>query len=160
MTKRRRVVRRATTAPPPRHVGGPTPVDAYGMFQQAVGNADQWWTQQGSAPPPLQIQRVTQLPGSNDTASSYAYYGTGQVDVADRYLSRVAGLLANPSLKVRREALAQMWGLAAHERGHNLNYQDVETGIMDPNLPAIPGQAYQWAAEMLPAKRKIHRRRR
>lgn len=164
MAKRRRLVRPTTPryAPAPPTGTGPNPDSVYGLVQQAVGNADQWWTGQGSPPPTAHLQRVAQMPAdAGQGASAYGSYNNGELEFSNDYLARTARLLENPSLKIRRQVLAQMWGLAAHERGHNIGYGHDRGGIMNPDLPAIPGQAYVWAAQMLPnpkLKRRGHLR--
>jgi hypothetical protein len=129
---------------------------AYNLAVQAVGNTDQWWTRQGSTPPAPQISTVDTLsydhPGG--ASSAQAVYGTGQIQFRNGYLDNLNRLLMNRRTprKAKLQLLAQLWGLSAHEVGHNLNYQHTETGIMNPDIPVLPGAAYEWAASVLPKR--------
>lgn len=131
------------------------------LAYSAFADADKWWEQQGAAPKPLQLKLV---PVTQDREHlGFGRYGTGDVEMSNPYVQKVTDIANNRSLsrRGRVEALAGLWALSAHERGHNLGYEHQPSGVMAPDaLMQIPGEAYTWAASMTPRKYKVRVRRR
>lgn len=133
------------------------PPTAYNLAVQAVQDADAWWANQGSPPPAADIAVTDNMHGAT-TSSAYGYEHSGRLEFRTSYLDNLNRLLNSGSLQSRRQVVAQLWGLAAHERGHNIGYEHDRGGIMDPNLAGMPGEAYAWAAEQIPQRRIIRKK--
>lgn len=118
---------------------------AYG----ALGDADQWWTDQGSAPPPLKLHLQAAPDGQH---AGYGVYGTGDVNLDPAFINRVASIVNDPKVKRsgKAAALAGLWTLAAHETGHNIGYGHTPQGLMSEG-PQQPAEAVQWAYRMVPS---------
>lgn len=136
---------------------GNTLPTAYNLATQAITDADQWWTRQGSAPPPLQLDVAASVDGEH---TGYGWYGSGRMQITPTYLDGLNRALAHSATRRGKvEALVGLWSLMAHERGHNIGYQHIPGGIMDAGWTSPPGAAYEWAASVLP-KRKVLRKKR
>lgn len=126
----------------------PSALTAYQLALSALGDADAWWKQQGSAPPPLQL---TVGPSVDGEHNGYGYYNSGRVVITPEYLRNVQNTMQHSATRQGRvQLLAGVWRLMAHERGHNIGYQHAPGGLMDEAWASPPGEAYAWASRMLP----------
>lgn len=134
---------------------------AYNLAVQASGDADNWWAGQGSPTPTPATIQAQAPPGQG--ALAYGYYGQPTVLVSPSYLNDLNQRLMHYSgtAQGERALLAQLWTMMTHERGHNLGYGHDRGGIMDPDLGAsgMPGQAYTWAATLVPSRKRKKIRR-
>ncbi len=127
------------------------------FLRAAAAEADEWWLSVvGRTPPALALYVYTAPEGAVEGA--YGELGTGNVLVSRSFRNYVwENALARNSLRGRRSALALLWGVIAHERGHNLGFEhSADPGSLmywhvEANLPA---RAMAWAARLAPAKRR------
>lgn len=132
------------------------PKTAQQMLASAAADADKWLATKGVHAQPMELSLGPPVDGEH---TGYGWYGTGKVQIDPSYLTNVNKVLQNRKAprKGRIAALAGMWRIMAHERGHNANLQHTPGGIMDEGWVAPPGEAYQWAAAQLgpPAKKRL-----
>lgn len=111
-----------------------------------------------------ELQIVDQFPGG-EAEKGYGYFNSGRLELKSDHLQQVVDIANNQDLtrKGRMAALAGLWNLIGHERGHNLGYDHDRGGIMDPTMANIPGEAYTWARSVIgapPSKIRLKRRAR
>ncbi len=141
-------VQRANVAPAS-HVYG----DA--LVRAASADADRWWLEViGRAPPSLELF----VYDMDDEGIAYGDYGTGRVWLT-RHTRDYFWSFANSRYATRRErrgALAYLWSVMAHERGHNLGLPHHAEAACPSNImcgvPTIPGRARAWALTLIPKR--------
>lgn len=128
---------------------------ALDLIGRAFTDADAWWTAQGTTPTALDLQYGDSFQDATGRNSAmWASTGSGRVTVGNRYVDALSGILSTSTRKGKRAALTNLWGLAAHERGHNLGYTHETPGIplMADGVPFIPDRGSEWALSTLPAR--------
>jgi len=121
------------------------------MLRSAVADADGWWVSiSGRRPPALSLY----IYDRDSEAAAYAN-AAGGVWVArserDSWWNTATNrLVPRPD---RLNMLARVWGVMAHERGHNLGLAHGSGVMGDGSVERVlPGRAFDWAHRMLPAR--------
>lgn len=127
---------------------------AYQLAGRAAADADRWFATKGVRAQALNLTLGAPKDGEH---VGYGWSNTGNVQIDPSYLDHVNKLLQDrkASRHGKIAALAGMWRIMAHERGHNAALEHTPGGIMDEGWVDPPGDAYAWAASALgPAAKK------
>lgn len=121
------------------------------LASAAVADADAWWSAQGS-PPPCDGHALVFLDSPAETGASFAgfaHFYACDVHFRPAFMDRTLTVLATGPRRAKLILLAQLWALAAHERGHNIGYGHIPGTVMQADSAVIPGAGYSWALSLL-----------
>ncbi len=124
------------------------------LLRSAIADADGWWMGvAGRRPPPVAL---FVFDARGRSAGAYGAMPGNSVWIS-RGVRNDYWAVANDrswSLRQRRNALSELWWIAAHERGHNLGlgHSAVCPNVMCKSAArSRPARAGAWARQMLPA---------
>jgi hypothetical protein len=122
---------------------------AYDLALSAGADADNWWASQGSRPPGPLVLNTN--PVTHHGARAETTIGGTTVDVNPKLLDHVNRVLTSrrTNRHQKLDALTTLWGVMAHERGHNIGYDHGVSPLMAAKGLGIPGASFKWARSVL-----------